>query len=118
VIGIQLKMLADLSAAYGKPFDQNVGKSALGALLGGMAPALLARGAFGGFVKAIPGVGSLLGLLTQPALAAATTYAVGNVFAQYFATGDTVFTFDANKFKDSFNAEVKTGMKKVSEFKY
>src|SRR5271156_1808183 len=24
VIGIQLKMLADLSAAYGKPFDQNI----------------------------------------------------------------------------------------------
>ena len=118
VIGIQLKMLADLSAAYGKPFDQNVGKSALGALLGGMAPALLARGAIGGFIKAIPGVGSLIGALTQPAFAAATTYAVGKVFIRFYETGGTIFTFNAKEFKDTFTEEVKTGMKKVSAFKY
>jgi uncharacterized protein (DUF697 family) len=118
VFGIQLKMLADLSAAYGKPFNENVGKSAVGALLGGMAPALLARGAVGGLLKAIPGIGSLLGTIAQPAFAAAITYAVGQVFIQFYEGGGTVFTFDAKKFKDTFNDEVKVGMKKVSEFKY
>lgn len=118
IFGIQLKMLADLSAAYGKPFDENVGKSAIGALLGGMAPAMLARGAVGGLLKAIPGVGSLLGAVAQPAFAAAITYAVGQIFIQYYQTDGTVFTFNPKQFKDSFNDEVKVGMKKVSEFKY
>jgi uncharacterized protein (DUF697 family) len=118
VFGVQLKMLADLSDAFGKPFDQNVGKSAIAALLGGMAPALLARGAVGGLLKAIPGIGSVLGAVAQPAFAAAITYAVGQVFIQFYQNGGTVFTFNAKEFKDTFNNEVKVGMQKVSEFKY
>lgn len=118
LFGVQLKMLADLSSVYGKPFSENVGKSAVGALLGGMAPAMLARGAIGGFIKAIPGVGSLLGALTQPAFAAAVTYGVGKVFIKHYESGGTLLTFNAKDFKDTFTEEVKLGMKKVSEFKY
>jgi len=73
VFGVQIKMLADLSAAYGKPFTENLGRSAVAALLAGAAPALIARGALGSLIKSIPGVGSVLGAVTQPALAAALT---------------------------------------------
>ncbi|MGA7726495.1 MAG: hypothetical protein WCA95_14555 [Opitutaceae bacterium] len=118
LFGVQLKMLADLSAAYGKPFDKNIGKSAVAALLGGMAPGLIARGAVGGLLKTVPGVGSILGTLAQPAFAAAVTYGVGKVFVKHYESGGTLLTFNAKEFKDTFTAEVKTGMKKVSEFKY
>ncbi|MBM3854736.1 MAG: DUF697 domain-containing protein, partial [Verrucomicrobia bacterium] len=62
VFGVQLKMLADLSAAYRVPFSENIGKSAVAALLGGLAPALIVQGAAGSVLKGLPVVGGLLSL--------------------------------------------------------
>lgn len=115
--GVQLKMLADLSAHYGVPFSENLGKSALGALLGGMAPAMIARSTVGSTLKLLPGIGSLLALITQPALAGVVTYALGRVFIQHYESGGTLLTFNATAFKENFANEIKAGMKKVSEVK-
>lgn len=117
VTGIQLKMLADISAVYGVPFKENLGKSALGALLAGMAPGLLARGAFGSFFKSIPGVGSVIGTVAMPAFAGGCTYAVGQVFIKHYESGGTLLSFSAKDFSAGFSDEVKAGMKKVAAVK-
>src|SRR4051794_20211907 len=82
VTGIQLKMLSDLSGLYGVPFAKNRGKSVLGSLLGSIVPTNMAYGTVGSLLKAVPVIGTVLGVLTMPAFAGASTYAVGKVFVQ------------------------------------
>ena len=114
---VQVKMLADLSAHYGVPFKQNLGQNAVAALLGGLAPAMIARGALGSILKGIPGLGSIFGAVLQPAFAAAITYAIGRIFINHYESGGTLLTFSPSKFKDTFTEEVKAGMKKVRDIK-
>lgn len=117
ITGVQLKMLADISAVYGVPFKENLGKSAVSALVGGLAPGLLARAGVGAFFKTLPGIGSIMGAITLPALAGGATYAVGQVFIKHYESGGTLLSFDAKDFRSSFTDEVKAGMKKVAEVK-
>jgi uncharacterized protein (DUF697 family) len=117
VTGIQLKMLADISAVYAVPFKDNVGKSAVASLVGGLAPDLVARGAVGALFKALPGIGSIVGAIAVPALAGGCTYAVGQVFIKHYESGGTLLTFSARDFQAVFAAEVKAGMKKVADIK-
>jgi uncharacterized protein (DUF697 family) len=109
VTGVQLKMLGRLAEHYHMPFSEHRGKSIIGALLGSVVPANLARGALGSFIKAVPLVGSLAGLLTMPALSGAATYAIGKVFIQHFEAGGTLLDFDPDKMKSYFAAKYKEG---------
>jgi hypothetical protein len=45
-------------------------------------------------------------MVSSPAFASASTYAVGKVFIQHFATGGTFLDFDPDKVKAHFAAEV------------
>ena len=116
-VGIQLKMLADISALYGVPFTNNVGKSSIAALVGGIAPGLLARGTLGIFFKTLPGIGSIVGAAALPILSGGCTYAIGQVFIKHYESGGTLLSFDAKQFSATFTDEVKAGMKKVKEVK-
>ncbi len=117
VMAVQVKMLSDLSAFYGVPFKENLGKAAVASLIGGLAPGLLARGSLGVFLKILPGIGSVVGAIAQPVFAAALTYGIGKVFISHFESGGTLLTFNAKDFSTTLSDEVKAGMKKVSELK-
>ena len=109
VTGIQLKMLNDLSKLYAVPFSEERGKSIVSALLGGYVPTKAGYGAAGSFIKGIPGVGGLLGIFVVPGFAAGSTWAVGKVFIQHFASGGTFLDFDPDKVREHFSSEVKRG---------
>src|SRR5204862_2573037 len=102
---------------YGKPFAENAGKSAVAALVGSLAPGMLARGTFGIFFKTLPGIGSLVGAVALSVLAGGCTYAIGQVFVRHYESGGTLLTFNAKDFQAGFTEEVKAGMKKVAEVK-
>jgi uncharacterized protein (DUF697 family) len=111
--GVQLKMLAELADLHGVSFSENSGKSAIGALAGGIGPHMLARGAVGSLVKSIPLVGTIAGMLTMPVLAGAATYAVGRVFHRHFASGGTFLTFDPEKVRAYYEEKFAEGKKMV-----
>lgn len=117
ISGIQLKMLADVSKLYEIPFTQNIGKSAIGALVGGLGPSYLARASLGAAVKVIPGVGQIVGMVALPALAGGSTYAIGKVFIAHYESGGTLLSFNPKEFSSRFAAEVKAGMKKLVSLK-
>ena len=108
IAAIQLKMVADLSAHYGVEFSQNRGKAAVGALTGTVVSRQLAPLA-SSVLKAIPIVGQVGGVVAMPAMAGASTYAVGRVFDKHFASGGTLLNFDAKKMKSVFTSEYKKG---------
>lgn len=97
--GIQLNMLRKLAKAYDVPFSQDKVKNILASLIGGGIPVTFS-GAFTSLMKAVPIIGQTTGVLAMPILAGATTYAVGKVFTQHFASGGTFLNFDPETVKD------------------
>ncbi len=115
--GLQLKMIHSISNIYDVPFRQDLGKSILASLLGGMGTFAVAGGIWGSLMKFIPGVGILLTGVTLPAVSAAVTYAVGRVFIMHFEAGGTLLDFDAAKFRGYFEQCYQEGLKQAAEEK-
>ncbi len=115
VVGIQLKMLSEISKIYGVEFSENIGKSIIGSLVGGVGATTVAAGTFGSIVKAIPGFGVILGAATLPVVAGASTFALGKVFTQHFASGGTFLSFDSVEAKKVFAERFAEGKSCVSD---
>ena len=71
----------------------------------------------GGFVptylKAVPGLGMVAGILTAPLFYGAVTYAVGKVFIEHFETGGTLLTFNADRMRVYFQHFLAEGKEKL-----
>ncbi len=113
ITGIQLNMLRRLSDAYGIPFHAHLGKNILGSVVGGsFAPSLTFS-----LIKCIPFLGLAGGMLTMSITAAASTYAVGKVFIQHFASGGTFLSFDPEKVREYYQEMFKEGGQIATEMK-
>jgi uncharacterized protein (DUF697 family) len=104
LIGIQLKMVSQMSELYEVPFSKNATKSIISSLLGSIIPKV-GFGCTGFFIKSIPLVGGALGILFMPAFAWAATYAIGKVFILHFESGGTLLDFDPAEVRDYFRQE-------------
>ena len=115
VAGVQIKMLKDLAELYKIDFPHEKGKVAIGALVGGVAPTQLARGFLGSMIKGIPVLGPAVGGATVPLFAGASTYAVGRVFIQHFASGGTFLDFDPARVRKYYSEQFEQGKKTAAE---
>lgn len=107
VIGIQIAMIRSISNLYKVEFRENLVKSIIGSLVG-------TAGTLG-VVKAIPGLGTVVGILTGSVTGAAATYALGRVFTQHFDQGGTLLDFDPVKSREFFEKEFQEGRMFVSD---
>ncbi|MDM8523998.1 DUF697 domain-containing protein [Desulfococcaceae bacterium HSG8] len=114
--GVQLNMLRRLAKVYGISFNKDRGKNLLAALIGGGA-AIPIGNTVASLVKVVPIVGQAAGALSMPAVAGATTYAVGKVFLQHFASGGTFLTFDPEEVRTYYSEMLKEGEKVVGDVK-
>jgi uncharacterized protein (DUF697 family) len=97
VLGLQLRMVAVLAKEYKEDyFSHDKGKAFIASLVGSSVPAT-GGPAIASLLKRVPVIGQTVGVLAMPALAGASTYAVGKVFAQHFASGGTFLTFNPDK---------------------
>lgn len=106
--GIQLNLVRKLANEYDIPFSEDKVKSILASLIGGSIPLTFSY-TFASLIKGLPLIGQTTGALAMPILAGATTYAVGKVFNQHFASGGTFLTFDPEKVKDYYAKMFKEG---------
>ena len=119
--GVQFNLVRKLSRVYGVPFSQNVVKNIVGGLLGGAVP-IYSGPLLAGMVKFVPLVGTTLGIVSLPFVAAGTTYAVGHLFIEHFESGGSLLSFDLEKAKRVFPDLVSRGkavagfMKKNGDF--
>ncbi|MFW5858152.1 MAG: YcjF family protein [Planctomycetota bacterium] len=109
VAAVELKMVHSLSKIYGIPFRQDLGKSIIASLIGGVGSISLARGGLVSLAKSVPVVGGILGALVMPGMAAALTYAVGRVFIQHFESGGTFLDMDPQEVKTYFAQQFEEG---------
>ncbi len=105
IVGVQIKMIADLCEIYGQRFSKQIVKAYVVSLIGGVLPVSGVSVAIGSAVKGIPGIGSLVGMLVVPGVAAASTWAVGKVFAWHFEQGGTLANFDVEAARPRFQRE-------------
>ena len=108
VSGVQLKMLNELAKVYDVKFSKNAGKSIISALIGGISADALSKSYITSAVKSIPIIG-IVGAVSMPIFSGATTWAIGKVFIQHFASGGTFLDFDPKKVKEYFMNLFKQG---------
>ncbi|MCP4352176.1 MAG: DUF697 domain-containing protein [Desulfobacterales bacterium] len=114
--GVQLNMLRKLAKSYNVPFSKDKVKNILASLIGGTVPVTFSS-TLASLVKSIPIVGQTTGALSMPILAGATTYAVGKVFTQHFASGGTFLNFNPEEVKEYYAQMFKEGEKIASDLK-
>lgn len=109
IMGSQVKMLHELSKLYDVTFLENKAKNIIGVLLGSIGAVNLTLVPVASLLKLAPVVGTILGGLSMPTVAGASTYALGKVFIHHFETGGTFLDFDPNKTKESFRKQFEEG---------
>jgi len=107
--GVQLNLLRCLANIYGVEFSAQIGKSAIGALVGSD----LSIGVALGLAKALPGPGLITSMASGGLLGAASTYALGKVFVQHFESGNTFLTFDPEKVRAYYARQYEQGKEDV-----
>ena len=112
--GVQLNMIQRLSEVYDVEFSRDLGKNILVTLAGVSFPFMLQMTGIG-VLKAIPGLGSVAGILALPALAAAFTYAVGKVMTRHYESGGDLLNFDAKEVQDFFREKLREGAHGATE---
>ena len=116
VTAIQMMMLTNIANTFDVPFSKEKTKSILASLIGGATPAMVG-GHLASGIKFIPIFGQYIGSATMPLIAGASTYAVGKVFIQHFASGGTLLDFSPEKAKAYYAKMFEEGKKMVSSLK-
>jgi uncharacterized protein (DUF697 family) len=108
VTAIQMDMLKQLAATYGVDFNVERGKSLATSIMGATLGSFIGRlGASA--LKAIPGIGTLLGIGSQVVFAGASTFALGKVFQDHFESNGDLLTINLEEMKKQFEAFLKKG---------
>ena len=109
VSAVQLNMLRHLAKLYQVNFMDSLGRNIISAVAGGSLARLGAS-----LVKAIPGVGTIVGELSMPVLSGASTYALGKVVANHLHNGGTFDDLDLKTAKKGYRSEMENG-KRMAE---
>jgi uncharacterized protein (DUF697 family) len=113
---IQLKMVHSISAIYDVPFSKNMVKSIIGSIVGSSVAVTLAM-PIASMMKVIPIIGQSSGMLSTAVIGAASTYAIGKLFAEHFESGGTFLDFDEEKARAHFKELYEEGKAFVSSQK-
>ncbi|MCU0702327.1 MAG: DUF697 domain-containing protein [Myxococcaceae bacterium] len=92
VTAVQLDLIRQLCTLYGVSYEEGTGKVWVGALTGGAVARLGASA-----IKAIPGIGSILGAVSMSIASGASTYAVGQVVKSHLMGGGTMANLDVER---------------------
>lgn len=107
---VQLDMLKQLCRLYGKNYSDSEGKVLLSALTGGTLARLGASA-----LKALPGIGTLIGGISMTLMSGASTYAVGRVAILHFTSGGSLLDLNLNSAKKIYEEEFEKGKTYASD---
>jgi uncharacterized protein (DUF697 family) len=105
ISGVQLKMVYDLCEIYKVPFKKEAVLAIVGAALGGSFTTIISTKVASFGLSKIPYIGSVVSLISQPAISFATTYAIGLLFIKHFENKGDLLNFDLESTKAVFDRE-------------
>jgi uncharacterized protein (DUF697 family) len=117
IMGIEIKMLKELSDLYGVGFRANVAKKIIYSLLSSLGSVGLGSAVGFSLSKLIPGIGSTLGVVSVPIFAGAVTHALGRLFLMHFESGGTLLNFDPHAMRSHFREEYERSREKVAQMR-
>ena len=112
VTALQLDLVAKLAEIYEQRFTANLGKSLITSLTGQVIARIGASA-----VKAVPGLGTLVGMPAQAALAGASTYAIGHLFKSHFAAGGVLDAFNPEQMREAYTKYTEKGRGFIGEIR-
>ncbi|MGL4501156.1 MAG: YcjF family protein, partial [Planktothrix sp.] len=110
VTAIQLEMLQQLARLYQVNYSESTGKAFVSALTGTTIARLGAS-----FVKAIPGIGTIIGGASMSLTSGASTYALGQVAINHFSNSGTLNNFVEDQLKTAYDSAFQQGKSYVSD---
>lgn len=117
VTGIQVAMLSELSENYKVSFAKNQAKIVVSSMLGSIASREVATLGVSTMLKAIPGVGSLLGAVSMPLASGALTYAMGVTFKIHFSRGGNFGNLSFDSVREDFRRRIDEGKRFVESLR-
>lgn len=117
ITAIQLSMINKLANYHNDTFSKKAATSIISSLVASVGAKGAATGAIGSLIKMIPVVGTVAGAVTFPAVAGATTFALGQVFIRHYESGGTLLSFNTESAKEFFQDQYSKGKEKVSKMK-
>ena len=112
VTAVQLDMMKKLTNLYNENYSENVGK----AFIASLTSTSLARvGA--SLVKAIPGVGTLLGGVSMSIMSGASTFALGTVITTFLEKGIGLDDINEDMARKVYEENLEKGKKMTEEWK-
>lgn len=111
ITAVQLRMIAKLATMYGRSFSEHAVRNTLTALAGGVVGQSAGVVAAISLTKFIPGIGWMAGMISLPAIAGASTYAVGRVFQRHFERGGSVYDIGVENVRGYYNEQLEKGKK-------
>lgn len=113
VTALQVDMVRQLCKVYDIDFEETRGK----ALITSITASTLARAGARSLVKALPGIGWMIGGVTVSLFAGASTYGLGKAFQKHLAAGGTLFNLDLSALKQSYRDLFEKGKDIVKDWK-
>lgn len=114
ITAVQLKLGKELADCYEVDYKEEQVRGIVVALIGAYTSTAAATTAAAVLAKSLPGLGSVVGVVTLPLVAGAITYAVGKVFVQHLDSGGTFLSLKVPDVQAGFLREVEKGKQVVS----
>jgi len=112
ITATQLDMLSQIGNVHGKNFSEISGKSFIASTAGATFARLGAS-----FLKAIPGIGSIIGGVSMSIMSGASTYAIGQVSHRFFRDGLELEDIDTDLAKSIYKEEFEKGKQVAADLK-
>lgn len=112
VSAIQYDLIQKVAEFHKVEYDSNKGKT-LATSIAGAAAARMGSS----LIKALPGVGTVLGIASQVIVSGATTYALGKLFDSHFANNGTLDTLNTDAVKAQYKEFVEKGKQYARDLK-
>ena len=112
VTAVQMDMLKQLADLYEIDFSKSTGKTFVSALTGSTFARIGAS-----LVKAVPGVGTVIGGVSMSVMSGASTYAVGRVAMSHFGSQGGLLDIDIDSAKKAYSEAFERGKQFVADLK-
>jgi uncharacterized protein (DUF697 family) len=112
VTAVQIDMLRQIATVYGANYDASKGKAFASALAGSTFARIGAS-----VVKALPGIGTVVGGVSMSVLSGASTYAVGTVAIGVFESGGDLIDANLDSAKKAYIQQFEEGKQFVSRLR-
>jgi uncharacterized protein (DUF697 family) len=113
VSAVQLLLIRKLALRHGVAFAPGRARGLIASLFGGAGAVSIATGFWFSWVKAVPVVGASVGAATMPAMAGASTWALGMIFLRHFQAGGTLADFNPLRQGRAFAASLAEGRREA-----